>query len=239
MSNLNTTIMLMHGDKGATIQALKDAFKADFTLYIKGNAGALKDARLNLKNGLKDKAIENAITAGQQAGGKAYYIAPKGIKFDQQPAEDLAMWQNHITEACAAFDAALDASDAWDKKILTDAEKQERADKKATKALEAANAIIAQKGLVDPRSVRPFTHVELIEQAIHTITNNECDKAQLMAVYTATMTALSIIHKAEATTLARANMGKGVSSESQAVELSRAIWAGKAHIAADGTITRI
>lgn len=206
MSNLNTTIMLMHGDKGATIQALKDAFRADFTLYIKGNSSALKDSRLNLKNSPKDRAIENAITAGQQAGGKAYYIAPKGVKYDQQPAEDLAMWQNHITEACAAFDAALDSSNAWDKKVLTEAEKQERADKKAAKALESANAIIAQKGLVDPRSIRPFTHVELIEQAVHAIIGNECSKDQLMAVYTATMTALSIIHKAEALAIAKANM---------------------------------
>ena len=196
----------MHGDKGATLAALKDAFRADFTLYIKGNSSALKDARLNLKSSPKDKAIENAITVGQQAGGKAYYIAPKGVKFDAQPADDLIMWHNHITEACAAFDAALDSSDAWDKKVLTDAEKQERADKRAAKALESANAIITQKGLVDPRTIRPFTHVELIEQAVHAIAGNECDKAQLMEVYKVTMTALSIIHKNEATALARANM---------------------------------
>lgn len=206
MSKLNTTIMLMHGDKGATLQALKDAFRADFILYIKGNAGEIRDWRVNLKNTPKDKAIENAITAGQQAGGKAYYIAPKGVKYDQQPAADLAMWQTHIEDACEAFNNALDASNAWDKKVLTEAEKQERAEKKAAKELESANAIIAQKGLVDPRSVRPFTHVELIEQAVHAIIGNECNKAQLMAVYTATMTALSIIHKNEALALARANM---------------------------------
>lgn len=208
MSNLNTTIMLMHGDKGATLQALKDAFRADFTLYIKGNNSALKDARLNLKNSPKDKAIEHALTAGQQAGGKAYYIAPKGVKYDQQSAEDLAIWQQHIEEACAAFNATLDSSDAWDKRVLTEVEKRERADKKAAKALESANAIIAQKGLVDPRSIRPFTPAELLEQAVHAIANNECSKSQLMEVYMATMTALSIIHKNEELALARANMKK-------------------------------
>lgn len=206
MSNLNTTIMFMHGDKGATMQALKDAFRADFTLYIKGNSSALKDARLNLKGSPKDKAIEHAITSGQQAGGKAYYIAPKGVKYDQQPAEDLVMWQQHIEDACAAFNAALDASDAWDKKVLTEAEKQERADKKAAKALESANAIIAQRGLIDPRTVRPFTPVELLEQAMHAIANNECSKSQLMEVYKTTMSALADIHKAEKLALARANM---------------------------------
>ena len=208
MSNLNTTIMLMHGDKGATLQALKDAFRADFTLYIKGNNSALKDARLNLKNSPKDRAIEHALVVGQQAGGKAYYIAPKGVKYDQQSAGDLAMWQQHIEEACAAFDATLDSSDAWDKRVLTEVEKRERADKKAAKALESANAIIAQKGLVDPRSIRPFTPAELLEQAVHAIANNECSKSQLMEVYMATMTALSIIHKNEELALARANMKK-------------------------------
>lgn len=208
MSNLNTTIMLMHGDKGATLQALKDAFRADFTLYIKGNSSALKDARLNLKSSPKDKAIEHALTVGQQAGGKAYYIAPKGVKYDQQPAEDLAMWQKHIEDACAAFDAALDSSDAWDKKVLTEAEKQEKADKKAAKALEHANALIAQRGLVDPKEIRPFTSVELIEQTMHEIAQGNCTKTQLMEVYKITMSALANIHKAEKLALARANMEK-------------------------------
>lgn len=208
MSNLNTTIMLMHGDKGATLQALKDAFRADFTLYIKGNNSALKDARLNLKNSPKDKAIEHAITSGQQAGGKAYYIAPKGVKYDQQSAEDLVMWQQHIEDACDAFNAVLDASNAWDKKILTETEKQERADKKAAKALESANAIITQRGLVDPKTIRPFTAIELMEQAMHAIANNECSKIQLMEVYKITMSALADIHKAEKLALARANMEK-------------------------------
>lgn len=206
MSNLNSTIMLMHGDKGATIAALKDAFRADFTLYIKGNSSALKDARLNLKNSPKDKAIENAITAGQQAGGKAYYIAPKGVKYDQQPAEDLVMWQKHIEDACAAFNATLDSSNAWDKKVLTEAEKQERADKKATKALESANAIIAQRGLIDPRTVRPFTTVELLEQATHAIAEGDCTEDQLRAMYKVVMSALADIHKSKALALAKANM---------------------------------
>ena len=206
MSNLNTTIMLMHGDKGATLQALKDAFRADFTLYIKGNSSALKDARLNLKNSPKDKAVEHAITSGQQAGGKAYYIAPKGVKYDAQPANDLAMWQGHIEDACSAFNAALDSSDAWDKKILTEAEKQERADKKAAKALESANAIIAQRGLVDPKTVRPFTAVEIVDQAINEIAEGNCTEAQLKTVYGVVMSALADIHKNKALALAKANM---------------------------------
>ncbi len=206
MSNLNTTIMLMHGDKGATLQALKDAFRADFTLYIKGNSSALKDARLNLKGSPKDKAVEHAITSGQQAGGKAYYIAPKGVKYDQQPAEDLVMWQQHIEDACAAFNAALDASNAWDKKALTETEKQERADKKAAKALESANAIIAQRGLIDPRTVRPFTTVELLEQATHAIAEGDCTEDQLRAMYKVVMSALADIHKSKALALAKANM---------------------------------
>lgn len=212
MSNINTIIMLMHGDKGATVQALKDAFKADFTLYIKGNSSALKDARVNLKNTAKDKAIENALTAGQQAGGKAYYIAPKGVKYDQQSADDLAMWAGHISDACTAFDACIDASEAWDKKVLTAEEKQERADKKAAKALEMANALIAQKGLVEPSSIRPFTSAELVEQTIHEVVQGECSKAQLQALYGAVMTALSIMHKAEQVVLNKANMLESVTA---------------------------
>lgn len=212
MSNINTIIMLMHGDKGATVQALKDAFKADFTLYIKGNSSALKDARVNLKNTAKDKAIENALTAGQQAGGKAYYIAPKGVKYDAQPADDLAMWASHINDACTAFDACIDASGAWDKKVLTGEEKQERADKKAAKALEMANALIAQKGLVEPSSIRPFTTQELTDQMAHEIVQGNCTKAQLKALYGVVMSALSIMQKAEQLALVKSNMLESVTA---------------------------
>lgn len=206
MSNINTIIMLMHGDKGATVQALKDAFRADFTLYIKGNASALRDARSNLKNTAKDKAIENALTAGIQAGGRAYYIAPKGVKFDQQSPEDLAMWSSHIEEACTAFNTTIDASEAWDKKTATEKEKQDKANLKAAKREETINAAIAARGLVDPKTIRPFSPDELIGQAINEIEQNNCTKEQLKELYKVTMAALAILHKAEQLALARANM---------------------------------
>jgi len=214
-SFINRAILTLHNQKSNVIEFLTDAFSKDITTYYKGNASALNDARANLKLRKNvpegalptvDEAIENALTMGMLAGGKAFYIPAHGVKFADQPAEDLQVWVKHTNDAIEAFRNALEISGAWDKKVITEKEKQEKANLKAAKELETINKAIAQRGLVDPKTIRPFSPVELVEQAMHEIAQNNCTKAQLVEVYKVTMTALATIHRAEQLALARANI---------------------------------
>ena len=199
MSKINTIIMLSHGDKGATLEALKEAFRADITIYIRGNKSALLDARQNLKNTPKDSAIGDALTCGIRATGVAYYIAPKGIKFDAQSPDDLRMWQSHIEAGCEAFNASLDASTAWDKVVRTDEEKQEAKAKKEAKDLERVNAVVASLGLVDPKTIRPFDASELMSAYLDEVIAGNYSMEQLQAVMQQVRDAISILKKAAKT----------------------------------------
>ena len=196
MSKINTIIMLSHGDKGATLEALKEAFKSDITIYIRGNKSALFDARQNLKNTPKDNAIGEALTCGIRAAGVAYYIAPKGVKFDAQSPDDLAMWQSHIEAGCEAFNASLDASTAWDKVVRTDEEKQKAKIKKEAKDLERVNAQVASLGLVDPKTIRPFNASEIQSVYIDEVIAGSYSMDQLQVVMQHLKDALSILKKA-------------------------------------------
>ena len=216
-SHINRAILVLHKEKTQTINFLVEAFSKDITTYYKGNSGALSDARSNLKMRKNvpenspptpDEAIENALTVAMLAGGKAFYIPAHGVKFADQPAEDLQMWVGHTNDAIAAFKDALETSGAWDKRVVSDKDKADKANLKAAKELETVNAAIAARGLVDPKTIRPFSSVELVEQAMHEIAAGNCDKAQLMEVYGVVMSALATIHKGEALALARANMAK-------------------------------
>lgn len=216
-SFINRAILVLHKEKTSTIEFLVEAFAKDITTYYKGNSSALSDARANLKlrkNAPEgalptvDEAIENALTLAMLAGGKAFYIPAHGVKFADQPAEDLQMWVKHTNDAIAAFKSALETSGAWDKRVITEKEKQEKANLKAAKELETINKAIAQRGLVDPNTIRPFSPVELVEQATHEIAQGNCSKAQLMEVYKVTMAALAAIHKADQLALTRANMNQ-------------------------------
>lgn len=195
MSKINTIIMLSHGDKGATIEALKDAFKSDITTYIRGNKSALLDARQNLKNTPKDNAISEALTSGIRAAGVAYYIAPKGVKFDAQSPDDLAMWNDHIEAGCEAFNASLDASTAWDKVVRTDEEKQKAKAKKEAKDLERVNAQVASLGLVDPKTIRPFNASEIQSVYIDEVIAGSYSMDQLQVVMQHLKDAISILKK--------------------------------------------
>lgn len=196
MSKINTIIMLSHGDKGATIEALKEAFRADITIYIRGNKSALLDARQNLKNTPKDNAIGDALTCGIRATGVAYYIAPKGIKFDAQSPDDLAMWNDHIEAGCLAFNESIDASTAWDKVVRTDEEKQKAKTKKEAKDLERVNAQVASLGLVDPKTIRPFSPAELQGAYLDEVIAGNYSMDQLQAVQQHLKDAISILKKA-------------------------------------------
>lgn len=216
-SHINRAVLVLHKEKTQTINFLVEAFSKDITTYYKGNSGALSDARSNLKMRktipensppTPDEAIENALTVAMLAGGKAFYIPAHGVKFADQPAEDLKMWVGHTNDAIKAFQDALEASGAWDKRVISEKEKQDRANLKAAKELEVINKAIEARGLVDAKTIRPFTTIELLEQAQHEIVQGNCTKSQLMEVYKVTMSALANIHKAEQLALARANMAK-------------------------------
>lgn len=196
MSRINTIIMLSHGDKGATLEALKEAFKSDITTYIRGNKSALLDARQNLKNTQKDNAIGEALTCGIRAAGVAYYIAPKGIKFDAQSPDDLAMWNDHIEAGCLAFDESIDSSKAWDKVVKTDEEKQEAKAKKEAKDLERVNAQVASLGLVDPKTIRPFNASEIQSVYIDEVIAGSYSMDQLQVVMQHLKDAISVLKKA-------------------------------------------
>jgi len=195
MSKINTIIMLSHGDKGATLEALKEAFKSDITTYIRGNKSALLDARQNLKNTQKDNAISEALTCGIRAAGVAYYIAPKGVKFDAQSPDDLAMWASHIEAGCLAFNESIDSSKAWDKVVKTDEEKQEAKAKKEAKDLERVNAQVASLGLVDPKTVRPFNASEIQSVYIDEVIAGSYSMDQLQVVMQHLKDAISILKK--------------------------------------------
>lgn len=195
MSRINTIIMLSHGDKGATIEALKEAFRADITTYIRGNKSALLDARQNLRGTQKDTAIGEALTCGIRAAGVAYYIAPKGIKFDAQSPDDLRMWNDHIEAGCLAFNESIDSSKAWDKVVKTDEEKQEAKAKKEAKDLERVNAVVASLGLVDPKTIRPFDASELMSAYVDEVLAGNYSMDQLQAVMQHLKDAVSILKK--------------------------------------------
>lgn len=193
MSNINTLVLLSHGDKAATLEAFKAAFKSDITIYIRGNKSALLDARQNLKNSPKDQAVNDALTAGIRETGTAYYIAPKGVKFDAQSPEDLAMWNKHIDAGCAAFNESLDASNAWDKVVKTEAEKLEAKNKKETKTLELVNAEVAKLGLVDPKTIRPFSADELKNALLDEVLAGHFDRDSLVAMVMKLEDAISVL----------------------------------------------
>lgn len=189
--------MISHGDKGATIEAFKEAFRSDITVYIRGNKSALIDARQSLKNTVKDSALNDALTCGIRAAGVAYYIAPKGVKFDAQSEDDLKMWNDHIAAGCESFNESIDASKAWDKVEKTDAEKQEAKAKKEAKALEKINAQVKSLGLVDPSTIRPFSAVEIQSSYLDEVLACKYSMEELQTVMQQIKDAISILKKAQ------------------------------------------
>ena len=172
-SKLQASIKLLHGDKAATIASLTSSFKEDYSHFATANnREALNQAVTELNKSPKDKAISEAISEAYKAGALTVgYVGARTGKFSAQSKEVQDVFNDAIVKACEAFNASLEACEAFkDKAPKTEADKVKAKEAKEAKAKEDKEALIVamvQSGEIvracDVKKIEDFAPVALID----------------------------------------------------------------------------
>lgn len=150
MSNsaLRAVIGVFHRNPSTTLEALSEAFTADYSQFAKANnREPLNRAIESLNKSKADKAISEAVTAGYKAGALVTgYVGAHSGPFAKQPESVQAGYIEAIAKASADFRETLEQSGAFVTKApRTDAEKAEAKAKAKAKSEEIIAKAINEK----------------------------------------------------------------------------------------------
>lgn len=177
MSKFSKVVGSVVGNIECSKELLIESFRDDVIVFVRANnATGIKDAVIATGKTAKGKIILASIQA-VMATLKIGYVAPRGVKFDDQPLEDLAFWNQKIEDAVITFTSGIEALGL--KAALSaevKAERRAKADKKKADKIESE---IKARGLVEPSTLRPLTNSELINQVLDMARADQMDGATL------------------------------------------------------------
>jgi hypothetical protein len=200
MATFSKVVGSVVGNLECSKELLVDSFREAITTFVRANnSTGIKDAVIATGKTAKGKTILTAIQAVTSTL-KVGYLAPKGIRFDDQPAEDLIFWNTAIDSAVTTFTSGIESLGL--KTTITEevkAERKVKADKVKAEKLESE---IKARGLVDPNTVRILTIPEMVNQTIDALLLGDVTDSQLFDL-TSAIDACKGIHKAVAAALAK------------------------------------